>query len=156
MAAEFRLATQRSHPGGTYGPRPNGYRLRYLPTSPVKYPASWSHVASVSDSSNRSPSSLVRTCVWWLYSPERIVAREGQQSGVEMNAFGNHSQLPSGSWIWAWSHGMAAGWDGNVSNDWSSVRITMMFGRSPRGAGGGEALRLAAINAAAASTVAVV
>ena len=36
VAAVLRLATQRSQPGGTYGPRPNGYRLRYFPISPVK------------------------------------------------------------------------------------------------------------------------
>ena len=36
IAAVLRLATQRSHPGGMYGPRPNGYRFRYFPISPVK------------------------------------------------------------------------------------------------------------------------
>jgi hypothetical protein len=51
---------------------------------------------------------------------------------------------------------MAAGWLGSVSKDWSSVRITMMFGRSSRGEEGGEPPRLAAISADAAKAAAVV
>ena len=52
-----------------------------------------------------------------LYRPDRIVARDGQQSGVWMNAFGNQSQCPFGSRICDCSHGIAGGFEGSVSND---------------------------------------
>ena len=79
-----------------------------------------------------------------MYRPERIVARDGQHSGVSMNAFGNHSQCPDGSWICDWSHGIAGGSLAIVSNDWSSVRMTSMLGRASRAGTGGLARSTAA------------
>ncbi len=67
-----------------------------------------------------------------------------------MNAFGNHSQCPSGSSTCDCSHGSAGGCDGNVSNDWSSVRITTMFSRSSGAAGAGVARSAAAARTATA------
>jgi hypothetical protein len=67
--------------------------LRCFPISPVRYPAPWSHVATVEESSNDAkpawgPSSAEEyTFVECEYSPVRIEARLGQQEEFVTNAF---------------------------------------------------------------------
>src|SRR6266550_4369715 len=77
------------HPGGLLEPRNS---FRYLPTRPVRYPARWSHKATVRDSIPASrnvgqPALLLHTVVECAYSPVSSDAREGQQTEVGTIAF---------------------------------------------------------------------
>ena len=78
------------------------------------------------------------------YRPVRIVERDGQHSGVEATARGNHSQCPDGSCSCDWSHGIAGGSLPIVSSVWSSVRTSSTLGRGSRAGTGGLARSTAA------------
>jgi hypothetical protein len=67
---------------------------------------------------------LARTPVLWAYRPVRIVALEGQQSGVVATALLN--RVPP-----SWKKRRVFGMTSSVpSARWSSVTMTSMFGRA--------------------------
>src|SRR5687768_1357929 len=81
-------ANHSSHPEGTI--EASRYPLRYLPNSPVRYPASCNHVASVEESSNAcmppTGPRFFQTPLVCEYVPVKKLARLGQHDGLGTNA----------------------------------------------------------------------
>jgi hypothetical protein len=81
---------QRSKYGGGLS---RGQLFRNLPTIAVRYPASWSRRGNSVVRSRALGGPFPWTPVLCAYRPVRIVAREGQQSGVTAKAFGKRAPL---------------------------------------------------------------